>query len=89
MTTPTAGHRVVVYSRVGCHLCEEAEALLARLLGDRSAFAVVDIDRDEGLRDRYTVRVPVVAVDGVEVAELAVDETALRLALRHAGVAHR
>ena len=76
---------VVLYSRAGCHLCEDAEVVVRRVaasLGaDGVAVRVIDIDEDLTLVDRYTVRVPVVAVDGVEVAEFVVDEAALRRAL--------
>jgi glutaredoxin len=58
---------VVLYTRVGCHLCEDAEAVLRRLRAERPfELRLVDIDRDPELADRYGVRVPVVAVDGVE-----------------------
>jgi glutaredoxin len=58
---------VILYTRVGCHLCEDAEAVLRRLRAERPfELRLVDIDRDPELADRYGVRVPVVAVDGVE-----------------------
>ncbi len=63
---------VTVYTRRGCHLCEEAERIVAAEARGRAEVVLVDIDADETLTDRYTVRVPVVAVDGVEVAELVV-----------------
>ncbi|MCS7195395.1 MAG: glutaredoxin family protein [Meiothermus sp.] len=47
---------LVLISRKGCHLCEEAEALLkARGL----AYRWVDVDADAELRKLYTFRVPV------------------------------
>jgi glutaredoxin len=58
---------VILYTRVGCHLCEDAEAVLRRLRAERPfELRLVDIDRDPELADRYGVRVPVFAVDGVE-----------------------
>ena len=72
---------ITVYSRQGCHLCEEAEIIVRRVAGRDHAVEVLDIDADPALTDAYTVRVPVVAVDGDEVAQFMVDETALRLAL--------
>ncbi len=72
---------ITVYSRQGCHLCEEAEAIARRLARPQDTVEVVDIDTAPELVDAYTVRVPVVTVDGVEVAQLQVDETALRLSL--------
>lgn len=50
--------RVTLYERAGCGLCVEVYETLRRL---RVEIERVDIDRDEALRDRYTLRVPVVA----------------------------
>lgn len=73
---------VTVYSRRGCHLCAEAEAVARDVTaGTGHRVEVVDIDTDPALVDAYTVRVPVVAVDGVEIAQFQLDPTALRLAL--------
>jgi glutaredoxin len=64
---------VTLYTRAGCHLCEDAEAVL-RELQPAAAFRLdlVDVDSDPELTRRYGVRVPVVAVDGVEEFELEV-----------------
>lgn len=78
MTVPV----VTLYTRVGCHLCEDAESAIAALAPGRAEVRVVDIDADAQLRDRYTVRVPVVEVDGVEIAEYEVDPGVLAAALR-------
>jgi glutaredoxin len=58
-------HEVIVYSRKGCHLCEEVKRCLSRL-ADRGAFTwrEVDIDEDAELRETYHEEVPVVFVDG-------------------------
>jgi glutaredoxin len=74
--------RVTVYTRRGCHLCEEAEQVVRALAGDRHEVVLRDVDADPALLDAYTVRVPVVEVDGVEVAQYQVDPTALRTALQ-------
>ena len=78
--------RVTLYTRVGCHLCEAAAAVLAAER-ERSWFAleVVDVDRDPELAGRYGVRVPVVAVDGVEEFEYEVPPDLLRARLRQDG----
>lgn len=57
---------------------------MARVAGRGADITVVDIDADPELVDRYTVRVPVVAVDGVEIAEYHVDPRVLRAQLRAA-----
>ncbi|MFC4425730.1 glutaredoxin family protein [Deinococcus navajonensis] len=49
---------LTLYSRVGCHLCEQAEAHL-RSLAFR--FSVVDVDAEPALRARYGNDVPVLA----------------------------
>lgn len=74
--------RVTLYTRAGCHLCEAAAAVLAAER-ERTWFAleVVDVDRDPELAGRYGVRVPVVAVDGVEVFEYEVPVDLLRARL--------
>lgn len=77
------GVEVVVYTRDGCGLCRTAEALVA----DEAAGADVthvDVDTDEDLVRRYGVRVPVVVVDGREVAELQVSPGTVRRAVRGA-----
>lgn len=75
MISPLPEHRpeIVVYGRQGCTLCRAAEALVARVVGDDGDVLHIDVDTDPDLHRRYTVRVPVVTIDGVEVAELQVD----------------
>lgn len=66
---------VIVYTRVGCHLCEDAKALLVR---HGLAPTEVDIDQDESLKARYHECVPVVVIDGVERFRGRVNEVLLR-----------
>jgi len=71
-------HRVVLYSRAGCHLCDVArETLLSSR--DRLGFdlAEVDIEGDDELELEYGIRVPVVDVDGEEAFEITVDPAEL------------
>jgi glutaredoxin len=79
---------VVVYTRAGCGLCERAEALVGREARGCEV-RTVDVDTDPDLQRRYTVRVPVVVVDGVEVAELEVAPGEVRLAVSRARRARR
>lgn len=66
---------VVLYTRQGCHLCDEARAVLERHgLSPR----LVDIDADPLLRERYNECVPVVEVDGCERFRGRVNEVLLR-----------
>jgi glutaredoxin len=79
---------VIVYTRAGCGLCRRAEALVAQE-ARRAEVQHVDVDTDETLVRRYGVRVPVITVDGVEVAELEVAPGTVRRAVRAARRAAR
>jgi len=51
---------LILYSTSGCHLCEQAEALLEQLGRELPlAWRVVDIANDEQLVKRYGIRIPV------------------------------
>ena len=69
---------ITLYSRQGCHLCEAAEAVIRDIATDLATIEVIDIDADPALVERYTVRVPVVAIDGSEVAEFEIYPEQLR-----------
>lgn len=68
-------HQVIIYTRTGCHLCDEARELLERY-GLQPQ--LVDIDADPQLRERYTTCVPVVILDGKERFRGRVNEVLLR-----------
>ena len=68
---------VTLYTRDGCHLCEEAEAALATLDVPFTLLRV-DVEADDELFKRYLERIPVVAVDGEEVFDYVVDVPELR-----------
>ncbi|CAN5566390.1 MAG: glutaredoxin family protein [Actinomycetota bacterium] len=72
---------VTLYTRAGCHLCEIALGVIERVAAGRAEVELVDIDSDPRLLERYTVRVPVVAVDGREIAEYEIDAAQLDAAL--------
>jgi hypothetical protein len=76
------GPLVVLYGRPGCHLCEDALAVVVRVR-DRVAFRLEqrNIDLDERLLLAYLERIPVVTIDGREAFELFVDERAFERAL--------
>jgi glutaredoxin len=54
---------VVLYTRRGCHLCDDALAVLRR---HGLAPRLIDIDADAQWRERYNECVPVVEIDGKE-----------------------
>ncbi len=72
-------HQVVLYTRYGCHLCEEAERMLVEY-GQRPT--IVDIDGDPELRKRFDTCVPVVEIDGKIRFRGLVNPTLLRRLLR-------
>ncbi len=80
-----SGSEVVVYSRRGCHLCEDLLEELAPLLRGLATLTVRDIDSRPDWRERYDTRVPVVAVDGTEICDYFLDRTRLAEALNGRG----
>lgn len=73
---------MTLYSRVGCHLCEDAEAVVARVCADLGeSYVVVDVDADPALVERFNDEVPVTFVDGKQHDFWRVDEARLRAAL--------
>jgi hypothetical protein len=74
---------VVVYSRPGCHLCEQAVAEIVSIHGEGYEFELreIDIESEDGLFKRLLERIPVVEVDGAPVSELRLDADALRARL--------
>lgn len=74
---------VEVYTREDCGLCERAERLVAEE-GGRADVRLVDIDEDPELQRRYNIRVPVVVVDGEEVAEGRIEPGTIAAAVERA-----
>jgi hypothetical protein len=71
-------------TRQECSLCEEAARDLRRLGID---FAPLDVDQYPDLKKRFDDAVPVLLLDGVELARAPLDGTKLRIALARAGIA--
>jgi glutaredoxin len=72
--------KTVLYTRAGCHSCDQAAAVLSR---HGLAFERVDIDADAALRARYNECVPVVVIDGKERFRGRIDELLLERMLAH------
>jgi glutaredoxin len=70
--------RLTLYSRPGCHLCDEARAALQRV---GAPFDEVDITSDDALHRRYLERIPVVMLGDEELFDYFVDEAALQARL--------
>jgi len=70
-----AGPRdVTIYSRPGCHLCEEAKTQLAPLLREFGvSLTEINIDEDPQLRARYDYDVPVIFLGARKAAKHRVD----------------
>ncbi len=70
--------RVRLLTRVGCHLCEDAERIVERTCSALGAtYEMVDVDTDPALRAEYSDHVPVLMVDGAVRSRWFVDEAAL------------
>ena len=66
--------QVVLYSRAGCHLCDDGRAVLLDEQARRPfSLEEIDIETSDDLLREYGVRVPVVEIDGVEAFEYSVD----------------
>ena len=75
-------HHVTLITRVGCHLCEQAQTVLLRLRDELGfAYDELDVDADRDRRNEYSDRVPVILVDGKEHGYWRVEEDRLRAAV--------
>ncbi len=76
---------VTLYTRPGCHLCEEAKALMAPLLRQfRAELREINVDEDPALRAKYTNDVPVIFLGERKVAKHRVNLEQLRRQLEAA-----
>ena len=74
--------RVRLLSKPGCHLCEDAEAVVAAVCSDLGeTFEVVDVTGDPELFATYGDQIPVTFVDGAQHDFWRVDPARLRAAL--------
>ena len=73
---------LTLYTKPGCHLCEQAASAL-RALRSELDFKLVecDITSDDRLQRAYFERIPVGVLDGQELFSYFVDESSLRRAL--------
>ena len=70
--------RVTFYGRAGCHLCDDALAVVERVRSRRPFLLEQrDIETRDDWFKRYLERIPVVQIDGEEAFELFVDERQL------------
>lgn len=79
MTKP----HVIVYSRPGCHLCDEAKLAIQRAgVSNRFTLEEIDIESDPELLRKYRYDIPVVTINGVEVFRHRVDVEEFRTRIK-------
>jgi glutaredoxin len=72
---------LTLYSRPGCHLCDDMKALVDRVtrsMPEPVTMAVVDISTDPALEAQYGLEIPVLLVNGTKAAKYRVGEGELR-----------
>jgi glutaredoxin len=89
---PAPSPPVLLYGRAGCHLCDDARDVVARVC-DEAGVAWAEVDLDDAatpaaVRERYSEYVPVVTVDGVQQAFWRVDARRLARAVGRISAAH-
>jgi glutaredoxin len=58
---------VIIYSRPGCHLCDDAKAVIMSAgCGDRFVLEEINIESSDELLTKYRYDIPVITIDGVE-----------------------
>jgi glutaredoxin len=76
---------VTLYTRPGCHLCDEAKLLMAPPLAEFGArLREVNIDADPELRERYNLDVPVIFLGDRKIAKHRIDPAQFRRQLLEA-----
>ena len=76
---------LTLYSRPGCHLCDEMKAVVARVVRESATPVTideVDISTDADLEARYGLEIPVLLIDGRKAAKYRVTEEELARILR-------
>ncbi len=74
--------RVVLYSKPGCHLCDEARLVIEAVCAELGeAYDEIDISSSPDLLARYAEEIPVTLVDGAQHDFWRVDAERLRAAL--------
>ena len=71
---------VIVYSRPGCHLCDEAKAVIENAgISDRFTLEEINIESDPELLRKYKYDIPVITIDGVESFKHRVDANQFKI----------
>jgi glutaredoxin len=79
----TESIQIEIYSRPGCHLCDEAKAVIEPFKERYSLeLKVTDVDSDIKLREAYGYEIPVVMINGKEAFRHRVDRAAFERKLK-------
>jgi glutaredoxin len=79
---PGTGHRITLLGKPGCHLCDEARTVIARVAGELGVpWEERDITLSEQDQLEYWDKIPVTLIDGVQHDFWRVSEQRLRAAL--------
>jgi glutaredoxin len=71
--------RVTIYSKPGCHLCDEMKAVVkATIHGRKITLEEIDISGNPDLLQRYELEIPVLLIDGTKAAKFRITEAELR-----------
>jgi len=76
---------LTIYSRPGCHLCDDMKAVVERVVRAATpppTIEVIDISSDAELESRYRLEIPVLLVNGKKAAKYRVAEEELRRILK-------
>lgn len=70
---------VVLYTRPGCHLCEDAKAqMLAAKCADLYDLHEINIELDPALVERYGTKIPVITINGKKAFDYRIDAPTFR-----------
>lgn len=79
--------RLTIYSKPGCHLCDEMEGVVRGVITGRTDITLekVDISGDRKMLDRYGLEIPVLTIDDAKVAKYRISRDELERVLRARG----
>jgi glutaredoxin len=82
MSAEPMAQRVTLYGKPGCHLCDDARAIVAQVCAELGVtWSEIDITQDEQLFKEYGEQIPVTFVDGRQHDFWRVDPVRLKRAL--------
>jgi glutaredoxin len=80
--TSHSKHQVILYTRPGCHLCDDAkQAMQAAGCDKEYTLQEINIESDRELLRRYQFDIPVITIDGVEAFKHRLSSKAFREAI--------